>query len=72
MEDVVQTVSLPAQAGATEAVELVFSPHREQLTDADVERVGPVLWVRDAHDPTRRRGRSPTSRAPSPAWTAPA
>jgi hypothetical protein len=51
MEDVVRTVSLPARAGATAVIELAFSPRREHHAGADVERVGPVLRVRDSHDP---------------------
>lgn len=51
VEDVVRTVTLPARIGATAVVELVFAPHREHFAGADVERVGPVLLVRDAHDP---------------------
>jgi len=51
MEDVVRTVSLPARAGATAVIELAFSPRREHHAGADVERVGPVLRVRDSRDP---------------------
>lgn len=51
MEDLVRTVSLPPRAGATAVVELDFSPRREHFAKADVERVGPVLRVRDTLDP---------------------
>ncbi|MBT2486898.1 MULTISPECIES: beta-L-arabinofuranosidase domain-containing protein [unclassified Microbacterium] len=50
IEEVVRTVSLAPRAGATETVQLEFSPRRELMGEAEVMRVGPVLLVRDAHD----------------------
>lgn len=51
MEGVTRTVSLPARVGATQTVDLAFPLRREQVEGVEVERMGPVLRVRDLDVP---------------------